>query len=76
MQDLTVEQFVAQYEAPRVPVVLTGLTDAWPAQQEWTPEKLLEHFREHRFKVGVDTPVLHGVQAVAKAAGSVRRTSS
>lgn len=73
---MTVEQFVAQYEAPRVPVVLKGLTDAWPAQQEWTPEKLLEHFREHRFKVGVDTPVLHGVQAVAKAAGSVRRTSS
>lgn len=39
------------YESPRVPVVLTGLTDDWPAQQEWTPRKLLEQYREHRFKV-------------------------
>lgn len=51
MQDLTVQQFVEQYEVPRVPVVVTGLTDAWPAAQQWTPGKLLEQFREHRFKV-------------------------
>lgn len=55
MQDLTVEQFVSQYEAPRVPVVITGLTDNWPAQQQWTPKRLLEQYREHRFKVGANT---------------------
>lgn len=54
VSDLTLEQFVSQYEAPRVPVVLTGLTDAWPAQQEWTPRRLLEQYKEHRFKVGSD----------------------
>lgn len=52
LQDLSVEAFVSCYESPRVPVVLTGLTDGWPAQQEWTPRKLLEQYREHRFKVG------------------------
>lgn len=49
-----------QYETPRVPVVLTGLTEAWPAQQEWTVRRLLERFKEHRFKVCVHTPYVRG----------------
>jgi histone arginine demethylase JMJD6 len=53
LQDISLEEFVSKYETPRVPVVLTGLTDGWAAQQEWTPRKLLEQYREHRFKVGV-----------------------
>lgn len=38
-----------------MPVVITGLTDTWPAQQQWTPKRLLEQYREHRFKVGANT---------------------
>jgi hypothetical protein len=58
LQDLSVEAFVSTYELPRVPVVLTGVTDDWPAQQEWTPWNLLEQYREHRFKVGVQPALL------------------
>lgn len=53
-QDLTAAEFAARFEVPRVPVVVTGLTDAWPAQQQWTPAALLRRFGEHRFKVGSD----------------------
>lgn len=50
-QDLTPEEFAARYEVPRAPVVITGLTDGWAAQREWTPQRLLAAFRDHRFKV-------------------------
>jgi len=52
--ELSVEQFVERYEQPRVPVVLTGLTERWPAAREWTPERLLSRFQQHSFKVGSD----------------------
>jgi hypothetical protein len=51
MQDLSPERFVELFEAPRQPVVITGLTDAWPAVQQWTPQALLQQFRDHKFKV-------------------------
>lgn len=50
-QGLTLEQFVERFERPRIPVVITGLTDAWPAQQAWTPTALRARYGEHRFKV-------------------------
>jgi hypothetical protein len=51
LQDLTPERFVELFEAPRQPVVITGLTDTWPAVQQWTPQALLQQFRDHKFKV-------------------------
>lgn len=49
-QELTLEQFVERYERPRIPVVITGLTDGWAAAQAWTPAALRARFGEHRFK--------------------------
>lgn len=51
LQDLTPEYFAKEYEAPRKPVVITGATDKWPAQQQWTPKALLEQYKDHKFKV-------------------------
>lgn len=50
-QDLTPQQFVELYERPRLPVVITGLLDGWPAQGGWTPAALLRRFADHKFKV-------------------------
>lgn len=30
------EEFIAKYEEPNLPVVITHLTDEWPAQKHWT----------------------------------------
>lgn len=51
-QDLSREAFVARFEAPRVPVVITGLADEWPAGRRWTLERLCRDFGRHKFKVG------------------------
>ena len=50
-QDLTLEEFTDRFERPRIPVVISGLTDDWPAQASWTEERLLATFPDHRFKV-------------------------
>ena len=44
------EQFVERYERPRLPVVVTGLCDRWPAAQRWSVPGLLERFAHHKFK--------------------------
>jgi len=51
-QNTTAEEFARRFERPRLPVVITGLCDAWPAAQAWTPEALMERFAHHKFKVG------------------------
>ena len=51
MQQLTLADFAEQFEAPRIPVVVTGLTDEWPAATHWTEEQLLEKYADHKFKV-------------------------
>ncbi len=67
LQDLSVEEFVSRFEAPRVPVVITGLAEGWRAAGEWTPERLVERFGEHKFKVGV------GAAWTRRVRGSVRK---
>ena len=52
-QDLTTESFLTQCEGPKQPVVITGLTGKWPAQEAWTPEQLLKAYGDHKFKVGL-----------------------
>ena len=42
-----------RFERPRIPVVITGLADGWPAGEAWTPESLRATCGEHRFKVGI-----------------------
>ena len=46
-------EFIERYERPRLPVVITGLTESWNASrgEAWSVEKLVEQFGSHRFKV-------------------------
>jgi hypothetical protein len=50
-QDLSIEQFVERFERPRLPVVITGLTDDWPAAGHWLPDALIARCGDHKFKV-------------------------
>jgi hypothetical protein len=52
-KELTLEQFVERFERPRIPVVITGLTDSWGAGAAWAPAALRARFGEHRFKARV-----------------------
>eukprot|EP00878_Enallax_costatus_P041493 GHUV01048289.1.p1 GENE.GHUV01048289.1~~GHUV01048289.1.p1 ORF type:complete len:120 (+),score=19.18 GHUV01048289.1:183-542(+) len=53
VSDLTPEYFATEFEGPRQPVVITGATDKWPAQQQWTPQALLKQYGDHKFKVAL-----------------------
>nr|CDJ98019.1 Transcription factor jumonji domain containing protein [Haemonchus contortus] len=47
---VTVEEFREKYERPRVPCVITGLTDKWKARQNWTFQKLTREYGNSYFK--------------------------
>ena len=49
---LTPEEFAQRFELPKLPCMLTGLCEGWRAQQEWTPDRLLQRLGECKFKVG------------------------
>lgn len=52
---LSVEDFIARYERPNVPCMITNLADEWPAANgAWTPSSLFANYRHRRFKVGED----------------------
>lgn len=53
IHNLTAEQFVQRFERPRLPTVITGACDNWPAVQTWTLEQLIARFGDHKFKVCV-----------------------
>lgn len=59
-QDITPQEFAERFERPRLPVVITGLTDGWGACKEWTPECLLQQFGSHKFKVRAGNDVAGG----------------
>lgn len=65
--NLSVEDFVARYERPRVPVLISGLADGADSApkptrtrpfaqcvSQWHPDVLLRRFANHKFKVGTD----------------------
>jgi hypothetical protein len=41
---LSVEAFIAEYELPNRPVILTDIADKWPARKKWTRPYLLQAF--------------------------------
>ncbi|CCD70226.1 Bifunctional arginine demethylase and lysyl-hydroxylase psr-1 [Caenorhabditis elegans] len=52
--NLTVEEFRRDFERPRIPVIITGLTDNWAAKDKWTVERLSKKYRNQNFKCGED----------------------
>ena len=44
-------EFVERFERPRIPVVISNLQEGWPAQDLWNPQRLLDRFGDHKFKV-------------------------
>lgn len=70
LKDLSVAEFVERFERPRLPVVITGLTDEWAAGRgAWSVESLLKRFGSHRFKVGA---IRKGMQANRKGTWLLR----
>ena len=51
LQRMSYEEFVQLYEKPGIPVVITGLQDAWQAQRLWNKADLVQRFGNHKFKV-------------------------
>ncbi|KAI9227489.1 MAG: hypothetical protein DHS80DRAFT_31747 [Piptocephalis tieghemiana] len=47
-------RFSKTYEVPCRPCVLLGLTQDWPAREQWSRDRLLASFGERMFKVGED----------------------
>ena len=47
---ITVQDFIAKYEIPKRPVVITGLCSDWPALAHWKEGQLLSKYSQHRFK--------------------------
>ncbi|KAK6013391.1 hypothetical protein OSTOST_21295, partial [Ostertagia ostertagi] len=49
---LSVEEFREKYEQPRIPCMITGLTETWAAHENWKIDKLLEKYANATFKCG------------------------
>jgi len=48
--NLSLEEFISQYEIPNKPVVIVDIVPRWRAFTEWTREKLLERYGNVSFK--------------------------
>ncbi|MBS1504082.1 MAG: cupin-like domain-containing protein [Bacteroidetes bacterium] len=42
VENISAEDFAANYLKPRRPLIIRGLTNDWPARQKWTPEYMKE----------------------------------
>ncbi|KAL6049812.1 tRNA wybutosine-synthesizing protein 4 [Balamuthia mandrillaris] len=51
---LSVEDFIAEYETPNKPVIITDIVTDWPAfkEQKWSKENLLANYGDIRYKTG------------------------
>ncbi|CAI2351383.1 unnamed protein product [Caenorhabditis sp. 36 PRJEB53466] len=51
---ISVEDFRRDFERPRIPVILAGLTEDWAANEKWSVERLSKKYRNQNFKCGED----------------------
>ncbi|PIO66772.1 hypothetical protein TELCIR_11501 [Teladorsagia circumcincta] len=49
---LSVEEFREKYERPRIPCMITGLTDTWAAHENWKIDNLVQKYGNATFKCG------------------------
>jgi len=52
MRTLTMEDFKKRYEEPRVPFILTGAMESWPASTLWQEESLKKNFGDRILRAG------------------------
>ena len=53
--ELTVDQFVTQYEQSKTPLIISGCADTWPAMSKWSWSYFgSSELRELKFKCGED----------------------
>lgn len=48
--NLSLEEFINEYDSKNKPVIITDALDNWRARTEWTKEKFLKRFGNHPFK--------------------------
>ncbi|KAJ9053880.1 hypothetical protein DSO57_1020050 [Entomophthora muscae] len=48
--NLSLEDFIEEYEVPNRPVIITDVIENWPAFKTWTEEKLTELYGEVKFR--------------------------
>ncbi|KAL4556455.1 hypothetical protein LXL04_039108 [Taraxacum kok-saghyz] len=48
--NISQEEFLQQYDAHK-PVLISGLADTWSARKTWTPEQLLDKYRDTPFRI-------------------------
>ncbi|CAI5449337.1 unnamed protein product [Caenorhabditis angaria] len=53
-EELTVDEFREKYERTRTPIIITGLTKNWQANEKWTLERIARKYRNQKFKCGED----------------------
>ncbi|KAG0553571.1 hypothetical protein KC19_12G021800 [Ceratodon purpureus] len=51
-ENLSVEEFIRDFEEPNKPVLLRGAMDSWPALKKWNREYLLKHAGDIDFAAG------------------------
>ena len=50
--NLSVADFIAEYEGPNVPVIITDVATKWPAMSKWTVESLSASHGHETFRCG------------------------
>uniref|UniRef100_A0A0K0DGH8 JmjC domain-containing protein n=1 Tax=Angiostrongylus cantonensis TaxID=6313 RepID=A0A0K0DGH8_ANGCA len=51
---LSLNEFREQFERPRIPCIITHLTESWQANEKWTTSRIARKYRNQRFKCGED----------------------
>lgn len=62
----TIEEFEERFAVPGLPVILTGITDHWPARS-WTPEKMAERLGDVQVEVTPKNSTVEGTKSLSFA---------